>query len=196
MRLPAASRTIDKSVKVEKIRWQRLGTEQGVQLLTELQDWIHDVVEAEAELDAGEMWQAFQDVCLLKAKELLGVSKGRLRNGREGWFWKGDSVKKAVAAKRAAFRAWLKCDPLLTIEKERLRQQKVETKKAAAKEIAKAKAAACQKFYEDLESPDGDGMIFKVAAQHRNNAKAITSPKFIEDANGRLLTDDHDITQG
>ena len=88
------------------------------------------------------------------------------------------------------------CDSSLVDEKERLSKLKKETKKAARKAVAQAKAAERQKFYEDLESPEGSGAIYKIAAQRRNNSKPINAPKFIEDANGELLTNDRDITEG
>lgn len=49
----------------------------------------------------------------------------------------------------------------LVDEKERLHKLINETKKTAGKEVANAKAAACQKFYEDVESLDGN----KIAIQ-------------------------------
>ena len=96
------------------------------------------------------MWQVFQEETIARAKEHLGVSKGKLSNGKETWFWKGDAIRKAVTEKKAAFKLWSKCPASLIDEKERLRIRKNETKKVAAREVAKAKAAECQKFYEDL----------------------------------------------
>lgn len=63
IRFPAFSRKKDTSIKIEKIRWQRLQSDEGQQFMMEIRDWLTDIIEAENELDANEMWQAFQDVC-------------------------------------------------------------------------------------------------------------------------------------
>lgn len=66
-------------------------------------------------------------------------------------------------------------------------------KKASAKAVAFAQAAAKQDLYEDLESSNDSSKIFKIAAVRRNQAKGIVAPKYIEDGNGKLLTKDEDI---
>ena len=58
--------------------------------------------------------------------------------------------------------------------------------------VVKAQTAAKQQFYEELESFDGS-RIYKIAAMRRNQAKGVTSPKYIEDKEGRLLTQEKDI---
>lgn len=75
------------------------------------------------------------------------------------------------------------------MKKERLHKFKNETKKAAATEAANAKAAKCQKCYEDLESPEGIGAGYTITAptteqQQANKFFDLSLPKFIEDANG------------
>lgn len=140
IRLPTPKRTKDTAVKVNKIRWHKLGELEGDQFLLEMQECMQDIVNRKDDLDANEMWQVFQDCCTTRAKEILGVSKGKLNIGKESWFWKGEAIKEAVAAKKAAFKLWSECDSSLVDEKERLRKLKNETKKAAAREVAKAKA--------------------------------------------------------
>ena len=196
IRLPTPKQNKDTAAKVNKIRWHKLKDPEGERYLMEMEELMQDVINRGDTLDADGMWQLFQGGSTGRARALLGVSKGKLNIGKESWFWKGEAIKKAVAEKKAAFRQWSKCSSSLVDEKERLRKLKNETKKAAAKEVAKAKAMECQKFYEDLESPEGSGAIYKIAAQRRNNGKPITSPKFIENANGELLTNDRDITEG
>ena len=101
IRLPTPKQTKDTAVKVKKIRWHKLKEPEGEQFLIEMQECIQDVVNKEDELDANEMWQVFQDGSTAKAKEILGVSKGKLNIGKESWFWKGESIKDAVAEKRS-----------------------------------------------------------------------------------------------
>ena len=44
--------------------------------------------------------------------------------------------------------------------------------------------------------PEGNSTIYKIAAQRRNNSKPINAPKYVQYANGNLLTNDRDITEG
>ena len=141
--------------------WHKLLEPEGERFLLEMQECMQDIVNKKDELDANEMWQVFKDCCTARAKEILGISKGKLNIGKESWFWKGEAIKEAVAAKKAAFKSWSECDSTSVDEIELLRKLKNETKKAAAKEVAKAKAVESQKLYEDLESPEGSGSIFK-----------------------------------
>lgn len=50
------------------------------------------------------MWDYLQDVCLVRAKELLGVTKGQHFIDKETWWWNKDT-KKAVREKKMAFQA-------------------------------------------------------------------------------------------
>src|SRR5687768_1639545 len=104
IRLPTPKQTRDAAVKVKKIRWRRLREPEGGQFLLEMQGYMQDVVNKEDDLDTNKMWQAFQDGSTSRAKEILGVSKGKLNIGKESWFWKGEAIKNAVA-----FKLWSKC---------------------------------------------------------------------------------------
>ena len=78
--------------------------------------------------------------------------------------------------------------------------------------IYSLKATALDEFYNDLENISartsernqvfselglGESRhrdIFKIARQRRTNAKEITRPKYIKNSEGRLLTNDLDIS--
>lgn len=150
------------------------------------------MINAADDLNANGMWQVLE-VAVSKAREKLGVSKGRLKNGKEAWFWNDESVKQAVKQKKDAFQKWTTCSPGLGTEKQRLKEGYKQRKKELAKMVAKAKAKAYESFYEDLESPERNGTIYRIAAQRRNNAKPVSAPKYINDAHGNLLTDERDI---
>lgn len=59
--------------------------------------------------------------------------------------------------------------------------------------VARAQAAAKQDLYEELETSDDCARIFKIAAMRKNLAKGLTLPKYIENEQGRLLTQESDI---
>lgn len=53
--------------------------------MTEIRAWLSDVLNSENELTIDEMWNNCEEVCVMKAKQHLGVSKGRLKNKKESW---------------------------------------------------------------------------------------------------------------
>lgn len=101
-----------------------------------------------------------------------------------------------MAEKNKAKLVWKKCDKSLLSEKQRLKVEYNNKNKISMSVVAQAKAIAFDKFYNDLETREGQARIYKLAAQRRNNAKEILAPKFIEDEQGRLLTQDSVITKG
>lgn len=67
-----------------------------------------------------------------------------------------------------------------------------QAKKISARMVARAQAAAKQDLYEELETSDDSVRIFKIAAMRKNLAKGLTSPKYIENEQGRLLSQGSD----
>lgn len=70
-----------------------------------------------------------------------------------------------------------------------------EAKKESKVAVAKAQSNATVALYEDLETPEGAQRIFKLASARKNLSKDITAPKFINDDNGKLITNDALITK-
>lgn len=202
-RVQDPGRKKDTAVRVEKIKWFKLKEPESEsyrsmmnELLEDCVAAVEDQVKQEDNMTADEIWDAFMDGCKLKAREHLGVSKGRLHIGKEAWFW-NDDVKTAVKLKKEAFQDWKKSDTTDENEINRLKDDYHSKRKLAAKAVAQARAKACSSMYDDLETPEGQQRLFKIAAQRRNNAKAITAPKFIlHHTAGRLLTQDNEITEG
>lgn len=177
---------------VEKIKWFNLDREGGDYYIAELREWLQDCIDAADDMNANELWLAFKDVCLPKARKLLGVSKGPLSTKKESWWWT-EETKKAIGEKKQAFRKWTLCNPNLHDERKSLRKLYIQAKKNSAKAVARAQAAAKEDLYQELETSEGSLRIFKIAAMRRNLAKGIISPKYIENNEGKLLTQDKDI---
>lgn len=138
--------------------------------------------------------EAFQEVCVSKAKMALGVSKGKLKGiQKESWWW-NDETQEAVTAKKKAYKEWTKCK-MGTPVKVQLRRKYDELRKQARKVVASTQAAAKEKFYDDLETSNGAQKIFRIADHRRRDAKNIVAPKFILDAHGNLLTDNARICE-
>jgi hypothetical protein len=159
--------------------------------MNELKGWLQDCMNAADEEDANRLWLAFKEVCILKAQEHLGVSKGPLKIKKETWWWT-EETREAITAKKQAFKEWTLCNPNQSVQKKALKEKYIQAKKISARVVAKAQAVAKEHLYEELESSDG-ARIFKIAAMRRNQAKGLVSPKYIEDKQGRLLTQEMDI---
>ena len=67
---------------------------------------------------------------------------------------------------------------------ERTSKEYKTAKKAAKRQVAKAKSEACSKLYGDLETKEGQKNIFKVAKQRDKETKDIHHIKRIKDENG------------
>ena len=89
----------DTTVYPEKIKWYKVNSDEGVVYMNTMKEWLQDVINAEEELDASQMWMALQEVAVLKAKELRS-SKGSLKTRKEAWLWKDEQVRNAVKEKK------------------------------------------------------------------------------------------------
>lgn len=193
-RLNPTEKLKDTSVPLQKIKWFKImDDDQNGVFLENAKQWIEDCINVEEEHTADEFWNAFQDGIVNLAKQHLGESKGKLTTKKESWLWKFDTVKKAVAAKKSAFINWKTSESTDPNEIENLHMTYKNLKKVSAKEVAIATAATYQDWYEKLETPDGQKQVFKIAARRRNDSKAVVAPKFINDKNGHLLTQNDEI---
>uniref|UniRef100_A0A336LYA8 CSON007526 protein n=1 Tax=Culicoides sonorensis TaxID=179676 RepID=A0A336LYA8_CULSO len=197
--------------KKEKIRWNKLQHESGKDFIKIMKIWLNDILEFGEEYSPQEMWHAMQEVCQIKAKEMLGVTRGTRHIEKETWWWNSET-REAVNEKKAAFQEWTKFRNGTEAEKKRLHDIYKERSKQAKKIIAQAQAEATKDLYDELENmtskaahrtsdaqevSEGSSYdstkIYKIAAQRRRNSKQIQSPKFVKDAQGRLLVDDEEI---
>lgn len=186
------NRQKDQSIPIRKVKWFNLMKNDNTEFWNEMKEWLCDIVEDEDELTADEMWRAFDVVCVDKAKKHLGVSKGRLGIEKEAWWW-NEETREAVRNKKRAFVAWKTCDKNLKEERNLLHQEYKQAKKLSARSVARAQEQETRQFYEDLETPEGSKKLYQIAAQRRNVAKSIVSPKYIKNENGDTLVDEDKI---
>lgn len=109
----------DTSKIVEKIKWHKLVEGRNEIFFTEMSNWLEDIIVAEEELTMDDVWNSFEDVCVMKAKKHLGVSKGRLKSKKESWWW-NDEVASALKSKKCACQEWSKYQSTEENEKEQL----------------------------------------------------------------------------
>lgn len=184
----------DTSKVVEKIKWHNLKNEQKDQFVKEMREWLADLVEFSFDLTAEEMWNNLEEVCVSKARDQLGVSKGRLKNGKESWWW-NEKVASAIQRKKLSFREYQCYKGDDEVVREQLYQAYKTAKKDSKAAVAEAQNEATSSLYDELQTPDGAKNIFKIAAQRRYQSKDIVAPKYINDSDDKLITDDVKIVE-
>ena len=96
-------------------------------------------------------------VILRSRHEVLGMSTGRIPpGGNETWCW-NEEVKVAIRVRKQAKKKWE--TPGRQEERGIYRQEN----KAAKKEVAISKAHAMDEVYKELETPEGERKIDRIA---------------------------------
>lgn len=175
-----------------------------------MKEWLVDIINASDELNFQEMWDSMHEVCLMKIKEILGISRGHRHAIKETWWW-SDEIREVLAAKKLAFREWIKCSRSNVVGKQSLKETYLECSKRAKKGAAKLKSAKAEGIYQELKEissmtankdhlmteirPNAvnNTKLYKIAAQRRGNAGEIETPEFNNGAEGNMLINDNDI---
>ena len=159
-----------------KIKWWRLKEENlkiqfrekvlsERRLLENVQDW----------------WEANSTVIVRAGQEVLGMTTGRRPPGdKETWWW-NDEVKDAIRAKKEAKKKW---DASGRQEERDIYRQ---ANKEAKKEVARSKAHAMDEVYKELETPEGERKIYRIAKARDKSAKDFTQIRQIKDEQGVVL---------
>ena len=104
-----------------------------------------------------EWWEETSTRILRVGQEVLGMTTGRRPPGdKETWWW-NDKVQEVIKAKKVAKKIW---------ETSRRQEDKDiyrQANKAAKKAVATNKALAMNELYEELETPEGERKIFRIA---------------------------------
>ena len=126
-------------------------------------------------------WDHNSEVIKRVGAEVLGMTSGRRPPGdKEGWWW-NDEVQKLVRAKKEAKKEWEKHGR--QEDGERNKRCKKEAKRA----VAQAKAHASSEIYEELETPEGERKIHRIAKSRDKATKDYTHIKQVKDENGVVL---------
>ena len=145
-----------------------------------LEEITHDIE------DVDEWWNRTMEIILRVARELLGESRGTIFENKETW-WFNEEVKDATKQKREAKKKW---EETQTEEDQRAHR---EANKLAKKIVAIAKDRAYDRLYQELDTKEGQGKIFKLAQMRNKSTKDITHIKQIKDKDGNVLRKERDI---
>ena len=159
-----------------KIKWWRLKEEN-------LKIQFREKVLSERRLleNVQEWWEANSTVIVRAGQEVFGMTTGRRPPGdKETWWW-NDEVKDAIRAKKEAKKKW---DASGRQEERDIYRQ---ANKEAKKEVARSKAHAMDEVYKELETPEGERKIYRIAKARDKSAKDFTQIRQIKDEQGVVL---------
>ena len=130
-----------------------------------------------------EWWEETSTRILRVGQEVLGMTTGRRPPGdKETWWWNA-KIQEVIKAKKVAKKIW---------ETSRRQEDKDiyrQAKKAAKKAVSTNKALAMNELYEDLETPEGERKIFRIAKARDKASKDFSHMKQIKNEHGVILRD-------
>ena len=133
-----------------------------------------------------ELWTDMKDILVRRAAEVCGRTSGKPRVERDTWWW-NDEVQTAIKDKKLALRQMKENESDIT--RERYKQAKKKAKRA----VAIAKSSAYRDWYEKLDTPEGEKIIYRVAKARNKMRKDVGDIAIIKDQNGNILIKEDDI---
>ena len=120
-------------------------------------------------------------------EEVLGKSSGRKPpNDKESWWWNEEVQQRVMNKKEVKKKADLSG---LEQDKNEYKQAKKEARRA----VAKAKAETWNEVYEELETPEGEKKILRIAKARDTASKDLTQIRQVKDNHGLVLAEEDEI---
>ena len=130
-----------------------------------------------------EWWEETSTTILRVEQDVLGMTTGRRPPGdKETWWW-NDKAHEVIKANEVANKIWE--TSRRQEDKDRYRQANTAAKKA----VAATKALAMNKWYKELETPEGERKIFRIAKARNKATKDLSHIKQIKNEHGVVLRD-------
>jgi hypothetical protein len=136
----------------------------------------------ESHADTEQLWMHIKNSLLNSCEESCGWTKGGRIRPRETWWW-NDQVEEAITMKRRKWKEW---------QKGGSREEYNSAKRDAKSVVYRAKKAAQQKIFQDIDSINGRNHIYKLAKQMKSENQDIIGEKCVKDDNGVLTYSDQD----
>uniref|UniRef100_A0A914X4N9 Reverse transcriptase domain-containing protein n=1 Tax=Plectus sambesii TaxID=2011161 RepID=A0A914X4N9_9BILA len=162
---------------VERTKWWRLPTCKA-QLKAAL-----GPIDVDTDQPASAMWDKLVGQVHAAATTILGKTKpGKRAIDKQVWWW-NEEVQTAVKEKKKALKAWFQYR-----NDEDLRRYKA-LKSSAKRAVAAAKAAYYDHVYDELDTPEGENKIYRLANARHQATQDIGQIKHVKDEDHRLLRD-------
>ena len=135
-----------------------------------------------------EWWAANSRIMREAAEEILGKTSGKKAPvDKETWWWNKE-VQSSVNRKKAFKKLWD------TSAEEGDKRKYQEAKKEAKRAVVAAKKRAWDELYSELETPEGENKLFKIAKSRGKASKNLTQIKQMKGGQGEVLTEVEKIT--
>ena len=168
--------------RIPRVKWWKLKEEH---LKQEFKIRVMERIRMEEE--AQEWWTWNSEVLRKAGEEVFGVTSGRgPPPDKESWWW-NEEVQKIVKEKNELKKRW----ELSGLQEDR-RRFRVANKRSK-KGVARAKAAALDEWYKELDTPEGETKIHKIAKARDKATKDLTHIKQVKDENGEVLKEEEQI---
>jgi exonuclease III len=172
--------------KLVRIKWEALA-DRGTRLrfAEDLADRSFQVPAEEADVETE--WLLFRTAVLGAATVACGVKRVGADSARRTTAWWTDTVRVAVAEKKAAYRSWLERQDADS------RQRYVALRDSAKRVVAEAKASSWEAFGRKLEDDhQSANKVFWQTIRRLRKGRAPAT-RSIKDARGRLLTSEGEV---
>ena len=133
-----------------------------------------------------EIWVDMKEIVVPAAAEVCGRTSGKQLQEKETWWW-NQEVQTAVKEKSIARRIWEEDNNYQT--REEYRQKNRLTKRM----VAIAKGEAKREWYEMMETPEGEKMIYRIAESRRRDRQDVGEVGIIKDENGNILIEEEEV---
>ena len=170
--------------KERKIKWWKLKEPEAKRQFREkvLEEWTEaDTVE--------EWWRANSGVMKRAGEETLGRTSGKSAPAdKETWWW-NEEVQRSVSKKKELKKKWD------TSGSQEDRERYKEAKREAKRTVAIAKDQAWNELFGEMETPEGEKKLFKLAKKRDKASKDLTQIKQMKDDQGVVLTEKDHIVE-
>lgn len=142
------------------------------------------------EEDVNQMWNHVAHKIRNVARDMLGVSSGKVQDQKESWWW-NEEIQQRIKIKQDCFRELMCCQEDEEASRRRIIYK--ETRRDAKKAVAEAKAKAYEDMYKRLDTKDGENGIYRLAKTRERRSQDLGFVRFIKEEDGRVLVKNDEI---
>ena len=181
-----ATKKNDNSIRNKKIKVWELKGEKKIEFRSKVERAREVRNENRVPESPHEIWEDMKEILVPAATEVCGRTSGKPKQEKETWWW-NQEVQVAIKEKSTARKLWEENNT------DHTRNEYRRAKKRAKKMVAMARKQACQEWYEKLETPEGEKIIYRVAAARRKERNDLRELAVIKDESGNIIIDEENV---